>query len=51
MEKAAAEFKQYQDSRSKTFVEAIGKYRKKYGRHPPPGFDKVGLLYDCREFS
>ncbi|KAG0644101.1 hypothetical protein HOY80DRAFT_1013755 [Tuber brumale] len=40
MEKAAADFKQYQDSRSKTFVQAIGKYRKKYGRHPPPGFDK-----------
>ncbi|RPA98100.1 hypothetical protein L873DRAFT_1051969 [Choiromyces venosus 120613-1] len=40
MAKAAADFKRYQDSRSKTFAQAIDKYRKKYGRHPPPGFDK-----------
>ena len=28
----------YEDSRSRTFKEAVSKYRRNYGRHPPPGF-------------
>ncbi|TGZ80496.1 hypothetical protein EX30DRAFT_396219 [Ascodesmis nigricans] len=27
-------------TRSRTFSETVTRYRKKYGRHPPPGFDK-----------
>ena len=28
----------YDESRSITFKETVSKYRRKYGRHPPPGF-------------
>ena len=28
----------YEESRSMTFKETVTKYRRKYGRHPPPGF-------------
>ena len=28
----------YDESRSTTFKETVSKYRRKYGRHPPPGF-------------
>lgn len=30
----------YENSRSTTFRQTVSKYRRKYGRHPPPGFDK-----------
>ncbi|KAI9810304.1 MAG: hypothetical protein M1827_006354 [Pycnora praestabilis] len=29
---------EYKESRSMTFRDTINKYRRKYGRHPPPGF-------------
>ena len=29
---------QYEESRSTTFKETVAKYRRKYGRNPPPGF-------------
>lgn len=28
----------YEDSRSETFRDLVANYRRKYGRHPPPGF-------------
>ncbi|KAG0648820.1 Beta-1 [Hyphodiscus hymeniophilus] len=28
----------YEEDRSTTFKETVAKYRRKYGRHPPPGF-------------
>ncbi|KAA8568061.1 hypothetical protein EYC84_008478 [Monilinia fructicola] len=31
-------FRIYDESRSKTFKETVAKYRRKYGRHPPPKF-------------
>jgi hypothetical protein len=31
-------FRTYDEGRSKTFKETVTKYRRKYGRHPPPGF-------------
>lgn len=34
-------FSQYNVDRSKTFKETVDKYRRKYGRHPPPGFKQV----------
>jgi len=30
----------YEDARSLTFRDTLSKYRRKYGRHPPPGFEK-----------
>ena len=30
----------YEDNRSQTFRETVANYRRKYGRHPPPGFVK-----------
>ena len=31
-------WRKYNDNLSKTFKETVSKYRRKYGRHPPPGF-------------
>ena len=31
-------WRKYEDSRSKSFKDTVQKYRRKYGRHPPPGF-------------
>ena len=30
----------YEDNRSETFRDTVANYRRKYGRHPPPGFIK-----------
>ncbi|KAL9025813.1 MAG: hypothetical protein Q9196_005425 [Gyalolechia fulgens] len=30
----------YENGRSTTFRQTVSKYRSKYGRHPPPGFDE-----------
>jgi len=38
MKKADEELKAYEDGTSRTFKETVTKYRRKYGRHPPPGF-------------
>ncbi|KAF7881934.1 uncharacterized protein EAF02_006622 [Botrytis sinoallii] len=38
MKEADEAFRIYDESRSKTFKETVSKYRKKYGRHPPPKF-------------
>ena len=38
MEEANKQFKAYDDQRSLTFKQTVKKYRRKYGRHPPPGF-------------
>ncbi|EPE29541.1 hypothetical protein GLAREA_00701 [Glarea lozoyensis ATCC 20868] len=38
MRDADEAFRIYDESRSKTFRETVAKYRRKYGRHPPPGF-------------
>ena len=38
MKKADDELKAYEDGISRTFKETVDKYRRKYGRHPPPGF-------------
>ncbi|KAI4092555.1 MAG: hypothetical protein LQ344_003401 [Seirophora lacunosa] len=38
MEEADLEWAAYENSRSTTFRQTVGKYRRKYGRHPPPGF-------------
>lgn len=38
MEAADAAWTEYDESRSTTFKETVAKYRRKYGRHPPPGF-------------
>jgi len=34
-------FGQYDADRSRTFRNTVIKYRRKYGRHPPPGFKQV----------
>ena len=39
MAEADKKWKAYEDQRSKTFKQTVKKYRRKYGRHPPPGFD------------
>lgn len=31
-------WREYEDSRSLTFKETVSKYRRRYNRHPPPGF-------------
>lgn len=38
MKEADEAFRIYDESRSKTFKETVAKYRRKYGRHPPPKF-------------
>lgn len=38
MKKADSAIKSYEDGVSRTFKETVDKYRRKYGRHPPPGF-------------
>lgn len=38
MRKADEAWRAYEEGRSTTFRETVDKYRKKYGRHPPPGF-------------
>ena len=35
---ADKKWRQYEDNRSLTFKETVSKYRRKYGRHPPPRF-------------
>lgn len=40
MREAAEKFRAYESSRSTSFAEAVKVYRERYGRHPPPGFDK-----------
>ncbi|KAI5807036.1 hypothetical protein EDC01DRAFT_637947 [Geopyxis carbonaria] len=44
MTEADAEFERYYNARPKTFKECVHSYREKYGRHPPPGFDKWYLF-------
>ena len=44
MVEADKNWRQYEDSRSKSFKETVRKYRQHYGRHPPPGF-KDWYLY------
>ena len=41
MHEADRKFKGYEADRSLTFNDAVKKYRRKYGRHPPPGFKEV----------
>ena len=38
MRKADEAWRAYEEGRSTSFRETVGKYRSKYGRHPPPGF-------------
>jgi hypothetical protein len=38
MQEADKAWNAYEESRSMTFKETVAKYRRKYGRHPPPGF-------------
>ena len=38
MTEADKSWRAYENSRSTTFRQTVGKYRNKYGRHPPPGF-------------
>ena len=38
MADADRRWREYEDNRSLTFKETVSKYRRKYGRHPPPGF-------------
>lgn len=38
MRKADEAWRAYEEGRSTTFRETVEKYRRKYGRHPPPGF-------------
>lgn len=40
MAEATQRFREYDTGRSKTFSQAVKRYRSQYGRHPPPGFDK-----------
>lgn len=37
---ADKKWREYSDNRSMTFKETVSKYRKKYGRYPPPGFEQ-----------
>ena len=41
MHQADLEFERYDEGRSKTFKETVDRYRREYGRHPPPGFKEV----------
>jgi hypothetical protein len=36
---ADVRWRAYEGSRSMTFKDTVANYRRKYGRHPPPGFD------------
>ncbi|RDW94830.1 glycosyltransferase family 90 protein [Coleophoma crateriformis] len=38
MKEADKAWNEYEDNRSTTFKETVARYRRKYGRHPPPGF-------------
>ena len=38
MTDADQKWRNYEGSRSMTFKETVSKYRRRYGRHPPPGF-------------
>lgn len=38
MKKADEQLRAYEEGVSRTFKETVKKYRRKYGRHPPPGF-------------
>lgn len=38
MKEADKIWRKYEGERSKSFRETVSKYRRKYGRHPPPGF-------------
>ncbi len=38
MKEADEKWLKYDETRSTTFKETVSKYRRKYGRHPPPGF-------------
>ena len=38
MKEADQKWREYERSRSTTFRQTVEKYRRKYGRHPPPGF-------------
>ena len=38
MQEADLSFYEYEDNRSKSFRETVSKYRRLYGRHPPPKF-------------
>ena len=38
MKEADKKWRFYEDNRSVTFRQTVSKYRRKYGRHPPPGF-------------
>ncbi|CAG8956614.1 hypothetical protein HYFRA_00011925 [Hymenoscyphus fraxineus] len=38
MKSADSSFQAYDQERSKTFRETVAKYRRRYGRNPPPGF-------------
>lgn len=38
MAAANLKWREYEGKRSSTFKETVKKYRRKYGRHPPPGF-------------
>lgn len=39
MSDADKRWQEYEAGRSRTFKETVAKYRQRYGRHPPPGFD------------
>jgi len=38
MVEADQQWRNYESDRSMTFKETVSKYRRRYGRHPPPGF-------------
>lgn len=38
IKEADQKWRMYEDSRSSTFKEVVSKYRRRYGRHPPPRF-------------
>lgn len=38
MKEADKSWRAYEDGRSTTFRQTVSKYRRRYGRHPPPGF-------------
>jgi len=50
MQLADHRFKIYDADRSLTFKGAVEKYRRKYGRYPPPGFKEVSQVLQQRSF-
>lgn len=40
IQQADERWRDYEGSRSETFRQAVTRYRSKYGRHPPPGFQE-----------